>query len=313
MAELIPSISVVMSVYNNAPFLREAMESILHQTFTDFEFLIMDDGSTDRSLAMLHEYAAQDARVVVFSRDNQGIARSLNELIATAKGEFIARMDADDIALPDRFANQVDFLRRHPKVLCVGGALDWIDAKGRFLGHCAMPESDAEIQNLLIGGISMLHHPTAMMRRSALATVGGYNESMVASSDLDLWLRLGDVGQLANISQTVLQYRLHPSSVTQAKQRQQAQDALAACQRAWKRRGIQGTFIRQPADHLNQLTFWLKCGWQNFIAGRRDAARRCGIQAIAIQPTNWEAWRLLACALIKPIPKSQVNTQKQVV
>jgi glycosyltransferase involved in cell wall biosynthesis len=302
MNEHTPVVSVSMSVYNSARYLRDAIESILNQTFTDFEFLIIDDGSTDQSLKILQEYAAKDQRIWLNHRENRGIPQTRNELLAQAKGEFVAVMDADDVALPDRLARQVSFLRQHPDVVCVGGCLDWIDEKGRLLGHCVMPEQDDEIQNFLVGGISLLHHPTTLVRRSALVAVDGYNESMVASSDLDLWLRLGEIGRLANLSDTVLQYRLHSQSITHAKQMRQSQDALEACQRAWKRRGIQGTFIRQPANHLNQPEFWLKCGWHGFINGQRDAARRCGIRAIATQPGNVEAWKLLTCALIKPLP-----------
>ncbi|GAB4376937.1 MAG: hypothetical protein Kow00121_25050 [Elainellaceae cyanobacterium] len=297
-----PTVSVAMAVYNNAAFLPDAVESILSQSFADFEFLIIDDGSTDRSLLILQEYASKDSRIRLSSRENRGIPKTRNELLAQAQGEFIAVMDADDVAMPDRFLKQVDFLRQHPEVVCVGGSLDWIDKKGKLLGHCPMPESDVEIQNLLIGGISMLHHPTTMIRRSALLAVGGYNENMVASSDLDLWLRLGEVGKLANLPHPVLQYRLHSRSITQAKQQQQAQDAFAACQRAWERRAIQGKFIRQPADHLNQFEFWIKYGWANFMEGRRDAARRCGIRALGMKPTRLQAWKLLACSLIKPLP-----------
>ncbi|MBW4467662.1 MAG: glycosyltransferase [Pegethrix bostrychoides GSE-TBD4-15B] len=297
-----PQVSVLMTVYNSARYLAEAVESILNQSFGDFEFLILDDGSQDRSAAILQAYAAQDSRIHLTLRENRGITKSLNELIAQARGELVARMDADDIALPERFARQVAFLQAHPKVVCVGGALDWIDARSQLIGHCPMPQTDAELQRHMLTGVSLLHHPTAMLRRDALLQVGGYDETMLTSSDLDLWLRLGEVGQLANLSDTVLQYRLHSDSITQAKQSRQAADALAACQRAWQRRGIQGEFQRPPADHLKQHQFWLRCGWNGFLAGERDVARRCGLRAIATAPLNLEAWKLLACAVVKPIP-----------
>lgn len=297
-----PTISVLMPVYNCERYLQAAIDSILNQTFTQFEFLILDDGSTDGSVRILQQAADQDRRIQVKIRQNRGIAASLNELLALAQGEFLARMDADDMALPDRFALQVEFLQHHPQVVCVGGAIDWIDAKGQRLGHCPMPLEDQELQALMLKGISLLHHPATMMRRSALLQVEGYDETMIASSDLDLWLRLGEIGRLANLPDTVLQYRLHRQSITQAKQDQQAKDALAACQRAWTRRGITGQFMRQPADHLNQLDFWLKYGWQGFCNQQRDVAQRCGIQAVLTQPRSLAAWKLLACALIKPLP-----------
>jgi glycosyltransferase involved in cell wall biosynthesis len=302
MVDAAPRISVLMPVYNGERYLKPAIESVLAQTCGDFELLIRDDGSRDGSWKLMQAYAAEDDRLRISRQANQGIAKTRNQLLADARGEFIATMDADDVMLPERLARQVEFLVAQPQVVCVGGALDWIDERGRLLGHCEMPENDADIQQLLLGGISLLHHPCTMARRAALLQVGGYNETMVASSDLDLWLRLGEIGALANLPDTVLQYRLHRQSITHAQQAQQAADALAACQRAWKRRGIQGEFIRQPADHLKQHHFWLRCGWSNFLNGQRDIARYCGLRAISTQPADWQAWKLLACALVKPTP-----------
>lgn len=298
-----PSVSVLIAVYNSDRYVAGAIESVLQQTFTDFECLLIDDGSTDRSGQILQAYAARDSRLRIFQQPNGGIAKTRNRLLAEAKADLVAVMDADDVMLPDRLERQVQFLAAHSQVVCVGGALDWIDPQGRIIGHLEMPQSDAEIQQLLLGGVSLLHHPCTMARRSALLQVGGYDETLVASVDLDLWLRLGEVGQLANLSETVLQYRLHSRSITHAQQLRQSQDALTACQRAWERRGIRGEFIRQPADHLQHQQFWLGHGWTHFLQGRRSIARHCGIQAIAIQPFNWEAWKLLGCALLKPTPQ----------
>lgn len=296
-----PAVSVLMSVYNGARYLKAAINSVLQQTFSDFEFLIIDDGSSDASPQILQAYAQQDSRIQVYLRSHRGIARSRNELLLQAKADLIACMDADDIALPQRLAQQLEFLRSHPQVVCLGGAFDWIDHQGNWLGHCWTPQSNAELQQKLLGGISLLHHAAAMVRRSAMLQVGGYEETMTASVDLDLWLRLGEIGQLANLSETVLQYRLHRHSLTQTQQAQQTGDALAACQRAWQRRGIAGTFVRQPADHMHQLEFWLKYGWQGFCSGRRDVAKRCGMRAVAMRPLNLAAWKLLGCAWIKPV------------
>jgi glycosyltransferase involved in cell wall biosynthesis len=298
----VPKVSVLMPVYNNAQYLAAAVESILAQTFAEFEFIIIDDGSTDASGKILEQYAAQDDRIQLIRRANLGIAKTRNQLLEQASAELVAIMDGDDIALPDRFARQVDFLQAHPKVVCVGSAIDWIDEGDRYLGHCDMPESDAEIQSLLVGGISMLHHPCTMARRSALLQVGGYDETMIASIDLDLWLRLGEVGKLANLPETLLHYRLHSKSITHKRQQRQADDAYAACQRAWQRRGIAGTFVRKPADHLHQHDFLVNCGWLGFKTGQRRLAQRCGLRAIAAQPFSKAAWNLLACAILQPLP-----------
>src|SRR5262249_31043112 len=127
-----------MPVYNARPYLAAAVESILAQTFHDFELLMLDDGSTDGSRAILERYAARDARLRLWSRRNTGYVIALNELLSRARGELLARMDADDVALPQRFAQQVAYLRSHPDVVCAGTAVHLIDAAGRFL-RCAHP------------------------------------------------------------------------------------------------------------------------------------------------------------------------------
>jgi glycosyltransferase involved in cell wall biosynthesis len=294
-----PQVSVLMSVYNGDRYLNEAIDSILNQTFPDFEFLITDDGSVDTSLKILQTYAARDRRIRLYTQANQGLTRTLNTMLDQAQGELIARFDADDIALPERFEKQVAFLQQHSDVVCVGSSLDWIDEQGRFIGHCPMPESDEILQQLMLGGISLLHHPTAMVRRSVMVQVGGYDTSLKTSADLDLWLRLGEVGKLANIKESLVLYRLHPQSITSAKQEQQAKDALTACQKAWERRNIQGNFIRPPADHISQCEFWLKRGWEAYRAKRYDVARRCGWRALKINPHKRNTWKLLIYSTIR--------------
>jgi glycosyltransferase involved in cell wall biosynthesis len=293
-----PKVSVLMSVYNGDRYVKEAINSILNQTFTNFEFIIIDDGSTDRTLEILTTYTEKDDRIRLASGENRGLTKTLNEMLSQSKGDFIARIDADDIALPERFDKQLQFLQQNTDVVCVGSSLDWIDEKGRFIAHCSMPEGNEELQQLMLGGISMLHHPCAMFRRLAALQVGGYDETLKTSADLDLWLKLGEIGRLANLPETLMLYRLHPRSITNAKQVQQSNDALAACQRAWKRRGIKGTFIRQPADHLWQYDFWLRSGWNNALSGEQAAARRCGQRAIALKPWGRSGWKLLLASLI---------------
>src|SRR4051812_26679567 len=122
-----PTVSVLMAVYNGEQYLREAVNSILSQTFKDFEFIIIDDGSTDRSPELLASYARADSRVKLISRPNKGLTKSLNEGLHAARGEFVARMDGDDISLPERFERQVSYLREHPEVVLVGSRVEFID------------------------------------------------------------------------------------------------------------------------------------------------------------------------------------------
>ena len=139
-----PLISVCMAVYNAERYVAEAVESILNQTFGDFEFLILDDGSTDGSLDILRRYAERDPRIRLTSRPNQGLVASLNELVDQARGEFIARMDADDVSLPERFQREVDYLRDHPECVLVGSRVRLIDPDGDPLcDWCTMQEHEA--------------------------------------------------------------------------------------------------------------------------------------------------------------------------
>ncbi len=293
-----PTVSVAMAVYNAECYVSEAIDSILNQTFTDFELLIIDDGSTDGSLKILQDYAAKDDRISINHQENQGIFRTRNTLLHQSRGEFIAVMDADDIALPERLERQVAFLQQHQEVVCVGSSLDWIDEKGRFIGHNPMPESDEELQRFMIGGISLMHHPTVMARRSVILQVGGYDDTFKTSGDLDLWLRMGEIGKLANIKESLTHYRLHSRSITSAKQKQQTKDSLRACQKAWERRGLQGEFVRSSADHINQYEFWLRYAQQGINNSQYDVAHRCALRAVKINPLRQSGWKLLIRAFI---------------
>jgi glycosyltransferase involved in cell wall biosynthesis len=280
----------------------------LAQTVKDFALLFIDDGSTDRSQKILATHAAQDDRIRFVSRENRGLIATLNQMLAMARGEFLARMDADDIAMPDRFAQQVEFLQQHPDYVCVGGAYDLIDAKGRKVLHLGMPETNAEIQQAILSGKTIINHPCAMIRRTALQQIGGYDESMLTVEDLDMLLRLGEIGLLANLKQTVLQYRFHEASVSAQKSEFQHQMAQEACRRAWQRRGIEGRFAaempwyRPGSDRRSRQAFFHRYGWWAFGSGLRATAAGSAIQAIVLEPTTLESWKLLFCALIKPTP-----------
>lgn len=306
-----PTVSILLPVYNAERHLAEAVESMLHQSFTDFEFLVINDGSTDRSGKILATYAAQDKRIRSISRDNRGLIFTLNEMLQQAQGEFLARMDADDISTPDRLALQVGFLRQHPEVVCVGGAFDLIDPQGHTVMRAvAMPEENAEIQQMLLLGRTLINHPSALIRRAALLQIGGYDPSMKTIEDLDMLLRIGEIGQLANLPDVVLKYRFHTQSVSAQNIVYQSQMAHEACKRAWKRRGITGRFdspqpwYRPTPDPDSQQHFWHRYGWWAFCQGLRRTAATCGLKAILAKPTTPESWKLLICALFKPIPKS---------
>jgi glycosyltransferase involved in cell wall biosynthesis len=293
-----------MSVYNAERYVREAVESILAQTFTDLEFIIFDDGSTDRSPQILREFAARDPRIRLTVRPNKGLTKSLNEALALARGEFIARMDCDDVALPHRLATQVEFLRGRDDVVCVGGYWQLIDGAGRLLITIRPPTDDAEMQQLLLKGHSPLCHPLATFRREAVMKLGGYDETFTTAQDVDLWLRLGEVGKLANVPEVLLKFRLHESSVSETRRLEQRRLSKLACERAWQRRGIAGTFEadepwRPGRDRRSRHRYAMLYGWWAFNSGERRTAAVYALKAIRSLPLDRRGWVLLASAALK--------------
>lgn len=234
-----PVVSAVMAVYNGEKYLAETIESVLSQDFQDFEFLIIDDGSEDGSKAILSEYGEKDSRIRLISRENRGLTKSLNEGIAMAGGEFIARMDSDDVCHQDRFSKQVHYLKTHPEVVALGGLVRYINASGTPLFVRKLPLNHAEIEQCHFsewGGF--LVHPSVMMRRSALQAVGGYDESFAKAQDYDLWFRLSTIGKLANLPEVILDYRYHPGAITQGSQPEQNSCRARILERELKRQGL---------------------------------------------------------------------------
>ena len=234
-----PQVSVVMPVYNTERYVAEAVESILAQTFRDFEFLVFDDGSADRSLEILQTYADGDNRIRVFAKPHRGYVPWLNEGIRIARGEFIARMDADDVSLPQRFDRQVEYLFRHPECVAVGCDLLQIDPDGDPLSEVAHDVEHEVIEaDLLSGGHGVIAHPTCMMRRSALLAIGGYREEFESVEDFDLWLRLAELGRLANMPEILFRYRVHYTNVIFTQVERQKQHADRIITEARIRRGL---------------------------------------------------------------------------
>jgi glycosyltransferase involved in cell wall biosynthesis len=204
-----PKVTVLMSVYNGQQYLREAIESILSQTFKDFEFLIIDDHSADESVSIIESYG--DKRIRLIKNDkNLGLAASLNKGISLAKGEYIARMDHDDISLPNRLEEQVRYMDEHFEIGVCGA---WFVFCGDTLSVVVRhPTEHAEIKAELFWR-NVIAHPTVMMRKSVFLENGLlYNESFDKAQDYDLWVRAAQKIQLANIPQVLLRYRVHSES-----------------------------------------------------------------------------------------------------
>jgi hypothetical protein len=222
-----PSISVVMSVFNGQAFLSEAIESILGQTFQEFEFLVVDDGSTDRTAEILTGYASRDARMRVLRHENKGRAESLNIGINLATGDYIARMDADDVAMPSRLQEQFEFMERHPEVGLLGGAVELINNAGQIIRTARPPQEDREIKSLMLRGNPMFHS-TVVMRKEVALAAGGYRKALLDADDYDLWLRMSERSRLANLGIPILKYRIHSDQVSIRNMEHQMLCVLAA-------------------------------------------------------------------------------------
>jgi glycosyltransferase involved in cell wall biosynthesis len=209
-----PLVSVLLPFYNSEKYLKSAIQSILQQTYFNFELLLLDDGSTDGSLNIAKEFAQQDARIQVHHHSNMGLCKTLQKGVELVKGKYIARMDGDDIALPQRFELQVNYLEKHPNCVALGTALTIIDPENDVL---CMPEITQEHEQLVAELLqwkgSRICHPTVMMRTDVVQAVGGYVQEY-HFEDVDLFLRLAKQGKLANLSERLLQYRWHIGSVS---------------------------------------------------------------------------------------------------
>ena len=206
-----------MSVYNGEQFLAEAIESVLGQSFGDFEFLIVDDGSRDGSSGIIADYAARDARIRPILRENRGLVASLNEMLAVARAPLVARMDADDASLPSRFAKQKAFLDAHPGYGVVGTWSQEFDEQGNDIVGTGPDQPVSHEELLATIGVSeqLICHPTAMFRRDIVRAVGGYHAAFRHCEDYDLWLRLANVTRIGNIPERLIRYRRHGGQITE--------------------------------------------------------------------------------------------------
>lgn len=228
-----PAVSVVMPVYNSVKYLAEAIESILNQTFSDFEFLIFDDGSTDGSAQIIKNYAAEDSRILAkYSSVNAGYVKHLNDGIVLARAPYLARMDSDDIALPRRLELQKEFLDRHPEIGVVGSSSIRIDQDGRELGLSRRHSAPSYLfwQSFFVNPLA---HPTVMYRETIFDSAEGYRESKSPAEDYDLWTRVSTSWHLANIEEPLLKYREHNNSVSVLRRETQVRNFKESLAALW--------------------------------------------------------------------------------
>lgn len=224
-----PAVSVLLPVHNAESYLRESLDSILAQTFQDFEVIAIDDGSTDDTVAILTNYAARDSRVRVVSRERRGLVATLNEGIELARGKWIARMDADDVALPERFAKQIEQLERTQADFC-GGA---VKCFGEWKAIWRYPTSHEACEVRLLFDVPFAH-PAVVGRADAFKALF-YSDEFPQAQDYDLWQRAWAAGyQFTNTPEIVLRYRVHGQQVSAQRQERQREGADRVRRRHWQ-------------------------------------------------------------------------------
>ena len=272
-----PNVSVLMSIYNSEAYLREAIESILNQTYTEYEFIIVDDGSDDESPHIIREFAKLDSRINLLTQKNMGLATALNNGFTLCKGKYIVRMDADDVSLPYRISEQVEYLDNNPNCVLVGGLAKVISESGEVLGIGS--GGPHKVTNLYSfpPRIAVSLHPLITVRKSALCAVNGYREEFTSAQDYDLFVRLSAIGSIDNPNRIMLLYRKHDDSVSRNKLLQQERfAALSELQAVSSLRKTGQLVLTGPLPAVNILLAHAKISkytfefYVNFRVWRRD-------------------------------------------
>jgi glycosyltransferase involved in cell wall biosynthesis len=296
--EINPTITVLMPAYNAEKYIGEAILSVLMQTYTDFELVIVNDGSTDGTLNVINLF--NDARIVVINQVNQGVAAALNTGLKYSKGQYIARFDADDICYPYRLEKQINFLKQNPEYILVGGDADYILENNDFLFHfeCIAHEHEDIMQKLYF--YCPFVHPTVMYKKESVCNAGGYPADAHNFEDYMLWTTIAKIGKLCNLSQPMIKYRLNPNSVTiderwRGKRFRELKRNAVLSGSITKEEGDELLAIIKMQDvrHIKEGSYHALCG-KKFLANNYQPrrAREHVKKAISIRPLRLDNYLL---------------------
>jgi glycosyltransferase involved in cell wall biosynthesis len=216
-----PTLSVLMPVYNGRDYIRPAIDSVLNQTFRDFELIIVNDGSTDDTLAIVQSYI--DPRIVIINQKNMGVARSLNNGLAAARGEYVKRHDADDTSTPEAFQVQIDFLKAHPDFVMVSNQIAFMSTRGKIARNHRQPQNryfnsqpyqELSVDDFRPDNSSPVIHATVCFKLREVLDLGGYRPEFIVSEDNDLWIRMAEKYRIAVLNTCNYFVRLHGTSAT---------------------------------------------------------------------------------------------------
>ena len=253
-----PKVSVVTTIYNGEKYLEKCVNSILNQTFADFEFIIVDDGSTDKTLKKLLEI--NSPRIKIIQQPNQGQAKALISGIKQARGDLIARLDVDDYSLHDRLKRQVEFMDLNPKVVLCGSRFEELYNKNLLPQRVQFAKTDLEIKRI-ISHFNPFAHSATMFRRDAYLKVGGYDKSFSIGMDYHLWIRLMEVGEVHNLDEVLTIVRVHDESISMKNSRLKTLEGIKIRYHAYSKFGgnelLTGFFFLKSLISL-LLPSWLK-------------------------------------------------------
>jgi glycosyltransferase involved in cell wall biosynthesis len=222
-----PKVSIILPVYNGEEFLRQAINSVLLQSFADWEMIIINDGSSDTSGSIIGSFVSKDSRIrqIVHER-NLGLVASLNEGVAVSSGEYLARLDSDDFwSDPDKLARQAAYLDNNPQCGLVGTRAEMVDMAGKHLYDFKPPSDDKNIRKQILLRNCFIHS-SILIRKNILQQAGGYRVEDRHVEDYSLWLRMGKLAGFANLPEVSVVYRKNPSGITRTKNREQVRAAL---------------------------------------------------------------------------------------
>ena len=297
-----PQITVLMSCYNASRWLDEAVGSVLNQTFVDFEFVIVDDGSTDATLQILRRHAAADPRVMIIEKRNTGLGDSLNTGIRQARGEWIARLDADDVCEPTRLARQIEFARTSTSLVFIGTGLSIIDEQGRRLQVHRYPTSHSGLLRHLRQVRKFPPHSSAMYRTTAVRAVGGYRTRIRRAQDCDLWLRLSSLGQLACIDEPLVRIRKHTDQISHEDfGKRQKIDSRLSLTSYWLRAHGSSDPVSGDEAGFDAFSCWLEARLHEERLFAIEALRAHLVDASQRAPNLfWGAMRIIGASLSQP-------------
>jgi len=254
----LPPITVLMSCYNGETWLSESIESVLGQTFKQFEFLIIDDGSQDRSLSIIKEYEKKDPRIHVISKKNSGLPDSLNVGLQHAKGKWIARLDADDIAEPERLQKQYDFAKSNPRLILIGSAFLETDEHGNTGKVQTFSAGHRELKQHLLNRRRFFAHSSAFYLKEIALKAGGYRPRIKKSEDYDLWLRLSEMGKMASIREPLIRFRSHPDQISHENAgKRQLADGYVALTSYWIRKFNHPDPVSLEQEKFDEFREWV--------------------------------------------------------